>query len=77
MEPLITFNCNKNSDAREVAIKPTCHSHLFIESKALFAVLTGVSHWNNYERWLRVSSEKSARDLRGRDAEQSEFFSVI
>ena len=25
------------------------HSHVFIESKALFAVLTGLTHWNNYE----------------------------
>ena len=49
IEPLITFNCNKNSDARVIANEPVCHSHLFIESKALFAVLTGVSHWNNYE----------------------------
>lgn len=48
-EPLATFNCNKNSDPKETTGTPFCHSHLFIESKALFAVLTGISHWNNYE----------------------------
>ena len=49
MEPLMTFNCNKNTDSRDLKNAPICHSHLFIESKALFAVLTGISHWNNYE----------------------------
>ena len=27
----------------------TLSNLLFIESKALFAVLTGITHWNNYE----------------------------
>lgn len=49
IEPLATFNCNKNSDPQQLAGTPFCHSHLFIEGKALFAVLTGISHWNNYE----------------------------
>ena len=46
---IITFNCNKNSDPFELAEKNIVHSHIFIESKALFAVLTGITHWNNYE----------------------------
>ena len=48
-EPLTTFNCNKNVDSKDISRPPKCHSHMFIESKALFAVLTGVTHWNNYE----------------------------
>lgn len=47
-EPLFTFNCNKNTDPQKILNKPKCHSHMFIESKALFAVLTGITHWNNY-----------------------------
>ena len=47
--PTVTFNCRKDCnpliDIGEVLI----HSHIFIESKALFAVLTGITHWNNYE----------------------------
>tara|TARA_B100001250_G_scaffold412904_1_gene445391 strand:+ start:1878 stop:3200 length:1323 start_codon:yes stop_codon:yes gene_type:complete len=48
-EPLLTFNCNKNKNPLYINIKPKIHSHLFIESKALFCVLTGITHWNNYE----------------------------
>ncbi len=47
--PLITFNCRKDCNPLDVVEKCTIHSHLFIESKALFAVLTGLTHWNNYE----------------------------
>ena len=47
--PIITFNCNKDANPFDESPKKVIHSHLFIESKALFAVLTGVTHWNNYE----------------------------
>ena len=47
--PLISFNCNKDSDPLSAVENEYIHSHLFIEAKALFAVLTGVTHWNNYE----------------------------
>ena len=46
---IITFNCNKNTNPFETNSEPKIHSHLFIESKALFAVLTGLTHWNNYD----------------------------
>ena len=46
---LITFNCNKNTNSSDTKYQPECHSHMFIEKKALFAVLTGITHWNNYE----------------------------
>lgn len=49
MTPMATFNCNKNKNPKEIDGSPMCHSHIFIESKALFAVLTGITHWNNYE----------------------------
>ena len=48
-KPLITFNCNKNNNPLELKEKNIIHSHIFMEDKALFAVLTGVTHWNNYE----------------------------
>ena len=48
-DPIITFNCRKNSNPFDIDQEPLIHSHLFIESKALFAVLTGITHWNNYE----------------------------
>ena len=48
-EPLITFNCNKDLKPMELPKNNKIHSHLFIESKALFLVLTGIAHWNNYE----------------------------
>ena len=47
--PLVSFNSNKDSDPFSVVENEYIHSHLFIEAKALFAVLTGVTHWNNYE----------------------------
>ena len=47
--PLMTFNCNKTTDWNNTSNAPKVHNHMFIESKALFAVLTGVTHWNNYE----------------------------
>ena len=46
---IITFNCNKDLDPFDIKEKNVVHSHIFIESKALFAVLTGITHWNNYE----------------------------
>ena len=46
---LLSFNCNKSKSFLDIKNDPLIHSHLFIESKALFAVLTGVTHWNNYE----------------------------
>ena len=49
LDPLITFNCNKNTHPFDFKDNNIVHSHIFIESKALFAVLTGISHWNNYE----------------------------
>lgn len=49
MSPLVTFNCNKISDPFDIEMTPEVHSHLFIERKALFSVLSGISHWNNYE----------------------------
>ena len=48
-ESLTTFNCNKNSKPQDISKTPKVHCHMFIESKALFAVLTGITHWNNYE----------------------------
>lgn len=48
-EPLTTFNCNRNKDWNDTSNTPKTHCHMFIESKALFAVLTGITHWNNYE----------------------------
>jgi hypothetical protein len=57
---IITFNCNKNSDPiRDINCKAMCHSHMFIEAKALFAALTGITHWNNYE----VGSVKQVRRI--------------
>lgn len=49
LDALITFNCKKDSNPFEKNIDNEIHSHLFIEAKALFAVLTGICHWNNYE----------------------------
>jgi UDP-MurNAc hydroxylase len=55
---LITFNCNKFSNPlADLKSEANCHAHMFIEKKALFAVLTGVTHWNNYE----VGSVKQVR----------------
>ena len=48
-DPLITFNCNKIENPLQTNFNPKIHSHLFIEAKALFCVLTGITHWNNYE----------------------------
>ncbi|MBO8223300.1 hypothetical protein CUB78_06750 [Prochlorococcus marinus str. XMU1401] len=48
-ESLFTFNCNKNLNPFDLPESVKVHSHVFIESKALFAVLTGLTHWNNYE----------------------------
>ncbi len=48
-KPILTFNCNKNKNFFDLNEDPSIHSHLFIESKALFSVLTGLTHWNNYE----------------------------
>ena len=47
--PLITFNCRRDSNPLEFIVKSSIHSHLFIEYKALFAVLIGMTHWSNYE----------------------------
>ena len=47
--PLITFNCNRDRNPIKDIHESLIHSHIFIESKALFAVLTGMTHWNNYE----------------------------
>jgi UDP-MurNAc hydroxylase len=48
--PILSFNCNKQLNPFETSSAiPVAHSHMFIEKKALFAVLTGVAHWNNYE----------------------------
>ncbi len=49
IDAVITFNCKKDSNPFSLEGKPKIHSHLFLESKALFAVLTGITHWNNYE----------------------------
>ena len=49
IEPIITFNCCKDKNPFDLNVKSEIHAHLFIESKALFAVLTGISHWNNFE----------------------------
>jgi UDP-MurNAc hydroxylase len=57
---IITFNCNKNSNPlKDVNCNAICHSHMFIETKALFAALTGITHWNNYE----VGSVKQVRRI--------------
>ena len=48
LTPLKTFNCNNKVDHGMVDIPPDIHSHMFIERKALFCALTGISHWNNY-----------------------------
>lgn len=48
-DALATFNCNSARSVTEISCEPHCHAHMFIEDKALFAVLTGVTHWNNYE----------------------------
>ena len=47
--PIVTFNCQKYADPFDLNNTCLIHSHIFIESKALFAVLTGITHWNNYE----------------------------
>ena len=47
--PIITFNINRDCDPIKDIYESLIHSHIFIESKALFAVLTGMTHWNNYE----------------------------
>ena len=47
--PLLTFNCNASCDPFEIPSDIDIHSHVFISRKALFAVLTGLTHWNNYE----------------------------
>lgn len=49
LTPIITFNCKKNCEPLRDIKESLIHSHIFIESKALFAVLTGITHWNNYE----------------------------
>ena len=55
---LLTFNCNKSADPiKDINKDPKCHAHMFIEAKALFAVLTGITHSNNYE----VGSVKQVR----------------
>lgn len=47
---LLSVNCNKNKDPYMFKDETTLiHSRLIIERKALFAVLTGLTHWNNYE----------------------------
>jgi len=57
---ITTFNCNKNSNPlKDVNCDAICHSHMFIETKALFAALTGITHWNNYE----VGSVKQVRRI--------------
>ena len=47
--PLYSFNCNRNTSFDDLSQNPLVHSYMFIESKALFCVLTGITHWNNYE----------------------------
>lgn len=47
--PIVTFNCKKDCNPLKDIREGLIHSHIFIESKALFAVLTGMTHWNNYE----------------------------
>jgi len=77
MNSLITINCNKDTEPFMVEKIPKIHSHLFIESKALFAVLTGICHWNNYE----IGSAFQVRripDLYDRSmSNYLNFFSVI
>jgi hypothetical protein len=48
-EFLLEFNCNHSSDPFAPVASPVVRSEIYIERKALFAVLTGVCHWNNYE----------------------------
>lgn len=47
--PLLSVNCNHFSQPFQECLNPVIKSDLFISRKALFAVLTGLCHWNNYE----------------------------
>ena len=46
---LMSFNCNSNSSPFDLNSTPAIHCSMYIDAKALFAVLTGICHWNNYE----------------------------
>ena len=46
---ILEANCNLNSKPLDKCPNPVIKSDLFISRKALFSVLTGLSHWNNYE----------------------------
>jgi len=47
--PLIEFNCNKDSNPLEISSSPIVTCSMFIDNKALFCALVGLTHWNNYE----------------------------
>lgn len=48
-DQLITFNCNAACNPFDIPEDIDIHAHVFISRRALFAVLTGLAHWNNYE----------------------------
>ncbi len=76
-EPLITFNCNKNEEPLKICHKSIIHSHIFLEKKALFAVLTGITHWNNYE-FGSVFQVRRVPDLHNQEMQNYlNFLSVI
>ena len=76
-KPIITFNCNKDANPFNQISKKIIHSHIFIESKALFAVLTGISHWNNYEVGSAFQVRRFPDELNKEMQAYLNFLSVI
>ena len=76
-EPIITFNCNIEANPFNQISKKIIHSHIFIESKALFAVLTGISHWNNYEVGSVFQVRRYPDELNREMQDYLNFLSVI
>tara|TARA_B100000579_G_scaffold125174_1_gene100867 strand:- start:473 stop:1798 length:1326 start_codon:yes stop_codon:yes gene_type:complete len=75
--PIITFNCKKDCNPLKDIEESVIHSHIFIESKALFAVLTGVTHWNNYEVGSVFQVRRVPDKYDGKMQTFLNFFSVI
>ena len=46
---ILEVNCNIKSKPFDACLDPDIKSDLFISRKALFSVLTGLCHWNNFE----------------------------
>ncbi len=75
--PIITFNCRKDSNPLKVTGECRIHAHLFIESKALFAVLTGITHWNNYEVGSVFQVRRVPDEYDGKMQSYLNFLSVV